>query len=182
MNYLCFDLDVKTNQINNFWIRGSYSSARNKADEVTMDLLDNKNFEVVEHQFFESGNVSDIAFKKVGSKGRNSIQRVLSLRKVNPCFYDGSTDRWAFGEYLAIDHEKRGLVPLEDYLSVKLHMASLAMETKEFVNDLRVTGENKKSMDKAFRDLLYVHNRERSFFSLKIDDQKFTYVKPVYHV
>lgn len=182
MNYLCLDLDVKRDELNSFWIRGSYSSARNKADEVTMDLLDNKNFEVVEHEFFESGNVSDIRFKKVGKNDTKPVQRTLCLRKVNPCFYDGSTDRWAFGKYLALDHDKRSIVPLEDYLSVKLHMASLAMETKEFVNDLRVTGENKKSMDKAFRDLLYVHNGDKSFFSLKIDDQKFTYVKPVYHV
>jgi len=185
MNYFCFDLDLSSNRLNSYWPRDSYSSARNKADEITLDLVDRKGFSVVEHQFFESSNVSDIRFKAVETsmaEGEVVKERLICLRKVGQCFYNRTLDKWSFGQYLALDHANRDFVPLEDYLNAKLHMASIAMETEEFINDLRVTGQNKKSMDKAFRDLLYMHNGEKRIVPLEIEGQKFTYVKPVYHV
>jgi len=184
MNFICIDFDKSSNVVLDCVMRGNYSSSRNAADEIATRLCD-RGFRILEYDFFEDGNVSDIHLIKSStiSDEQSSVQkRVLSMRRVDAAFFDRILDKWKYGEFVAINHVDRSCEPLEDYLNAKLHMASLAMDTKEFMNDLRITGDNKKNLDKSFRDLMYSHNGEKPMFSLIIDEQKFTYYKPIYHV
>ena len=184
MNFICIDFDKSSNVVHSCVMRGNYSSSRNAADEIASRLCD-RGFEILEYDFFDGGSVSDIHLKKciVATDGQSHVQeRVLSMRRVDAAFFDRVLDKWKYGEFVAINHSDRSCEPLEDYLNAKLHMASLAMETKEFMNDLRITGDNKKNLDKSFRDLMYSHNGEKPMFSLSIDKEKFTYYKPIYHV